>query len=52
MRSRSDPAILSGTVFASFHLWEIPINILTGGARDTYTDAYSYKFAAVRVEGA
>lgn len=51
MRLRPDPAILSGTVFASFHLWEIPVNILTGGARDTYTDAYSYKFTAVRVEG-
>jgi predicted molibdopterin-dependent oxidoreductase YjgC len=51
MRLRSDPAILSGTVFASFQLWEIPVNILTGGTRDTHTDAYSYKFTAVRVEG-
>ncbi len=52
MHLRSDPSILPGTVFASFHLWEIPINILTGGARDTYTNTYSYKFTAVRVEGA
>jgi formate dehydrogenase (NADP+) alpha subunit len=50
MRLKAEPSILPGTVFASFHLWEIPINILTGGARDTYTDTYSYKFTAVRVE--
>ena len=48
---RADIAILPGTVFASFHLPEIPINMLTGGARDTHTDTYSYKFTAVRVEG-
>jgi formate dehydrogenase alpha subunit len=51
MSLRSEPAILPGTVFASFHLREFLINILTGGARDTYTDTYSYKFSAVRIEG-
>ncbi len=51
MTLRADTAILPGTVFVSFHLPEIPINMLTGGARDTHTDTYSYKFTAVRVEG-
>jgi formate dehydrogenase (NADP+) alpha subunit len=50
MLLKAEPSILPGTVFASFHLWEIPINMLTGGARDTYTDTYSYKYTAVRVE--
>jgi predicted molibdopterin-dependent oxidoreductase YjgC len=47
---RSDAAVLEGTAFASFHCPEYMINILTGGARDTHTDTYSYKFTAVRVE--
>jgi predicted molibdopterin-dependent oxidoreductase YjgC len=47
---RSDSAILEGTVFASFHDPAYLINILTGGPRDRYTDAYSYKFTAVSVE--
>ncbi len=51
MTVRAKPAILEGTAFTSFHYSEIPINILTGGARDTYTDTYSYKFTAVRIEG-
>lgn len=51
MTLRAEPSILAGTAFTSFHLSEIPINILTGGARDTHTDTYSYKFTAVRVEG-
>lgn len=51
MTLRADSAILPGTVFASFHFSEIPVNMLTGGARDTHTDTYSYKFTAVRVEG-
>jgi predicted molibdopterin-dependent oxidoreductase YjgC len=50
MPIRTDPAILEGTVFASFHDPEYLINILTGGARDKYTDTYSYKYSAVRVE--
>jgi len=51
MPLRADPAILPGTVFAAFHLSYFPVNVLTGGARDTHTDTYSYKFTAVRVEG-
>ncbi len=51
MNLRLDTAILSGTAFAAFHLSEIPVNVLTGGAGDTHTDTYSYKFTAVRVEG-
>jgi predicted molibdopterin-dependent oxidoreductase YjgC len=47
---RSDPAILEGTVFASFHDPAYLINILTGGPRDKYTDTYSYKYTAVNVE--
>ena len=42
--------VLSGTVFTSFHETSILINTLIGGARDTRTDTYSYKFTAVRVE--
>jgi predicted molibdopterin-dependent oxidoreductase YjgC len=52
MRLRSDPTILPGTLFAAFHLREIPVNILIGGARDAYTDTYSYKYTAVRIESA
>ena len=48
---RSDPSILEGTVFASFHDHEHLINIVTGGPRDKYTDTYSYKYSAVKVEG-
>jgi predicted molibdopterin-dependent oxidoreductase YjgC len=48
---RSDAAILEGTVFASFHDPAFLINILTGGPRDGHTDTYSYKFAAVKLEG-
>lgn len=48
---RADATILQGTVFASFHTTKLPINVLTGGARDSYTDTYSYKFSAVNVEG-
>lgn len=51
MPLRVDAAIREGTAFASFHDPAYLINILTGGARDTYTDTYSYKFTAVRVEG-
>lgn len=47
---RSDASILEGTVFASFHDPEYLVNILTGGPRDKYTDTYSYKFTAVRVD--
>ncbi|NTU41741.1 MAG: formate dehydrogenase subunit alpha, partial [Nitrospirales bacterium] len=47
---RQDPTIMEGVVFASFHDPEIPINFLTGGNGDSYTDTYSYKFTAVRVE--
>jgi len=51
MNLRLDTSILSETAFAAFHLSEIPVNVLTGGAGDTHTDTYSYKFTAVRVEG-
>ncbi len=47
---RADTAIREGTVFASFHDPAYPVNVLTGGPRDTHTDTYSYKFTAVRVE--
>jgi predicted molibdopterin-dependent oxidoreductase YjgC len=47
---RSDTALLEGTAFASFHDPAYLINMLTGGARDTHTDTYSYKYTAVRVE--
>lgn len=51
MPVRADAAIREGTAFASFHDPAYLINILTGGARDTHTDTYSYKFTAIRVEG-
>jgi predicted molibdopterin-dependent oxidoreductase YjgC len=51
MPARADAAIREGTVFASFHDPAYLINTLTGGARDTHTDTYSYKFTAVRIEG-
>jgi formate dehydrogenase alpha subunit len=47
---RKDASIMEGVVFASFHDPNLPINLLTGGAGDSYTDTYSYKFTAVRVE--
>ena len=50
MPVRADDAILEGTVFASFHDPSYLINILTGGARDTHTDTYSYKYSAIRIE--
>jgi predicted molibdopterin-dependent oxidoreductase YjgC len=50
MPVRSETAILEGTAFASFHDPEYLINILTGGPRDKYTDTYSYKYTAVKVE--
>jgi predicted molibdopterin-dependent oxidoreductase YjgC len=50
MPAQADATILEGTTFASFHDPLYLINILTGGARDTYTDTYSYKFSAIRVE--
>jgi formate dehydrogenase major subunit len=46
----SETAILEGTAFASFHDPEYLVNILTGGPRDKYTDTYSYKYTAVKVE--
>jgi formate dehydrogenase alpha subunit len=51
MPVRADAAILEGTSFASFHDPSYLINILTGGARDTHTDTYSYKYTAINVEG-
>jgi predicted molibdopterin-dependent oxidoreductase YjgC len=48
---RSDASILEGTAFASFHDPAYLINILTGGPRDKFTDTYSYKYTAVKVEG-
>jgi predicted molibdopterin-dependent oxidoreductase YjgC len=50
MPLRADAGIKEGTAFASFHDPAYMVNILTGGARDTYTDTYSYKFTAIRVE--
>ncbi|MBE7445098.1 MAG: formate dehydrogenase subunit alpha [Planctomycetia bacterium] len=47
---RSDPGIVKGTVFTSFHLPQFPVNKLIGGERDTHTDTYSFKFCAVAVE--
>jgi len=47
---REKTTILPGTAFTSFHETGILINMLIGGARDTRTDTYSYKFSAVRVE--
>lgn len=46
---RQDEDIQKGTVFTTFHIPEIPVNVLIGGHRDTYTDTYSYKFTAVRI---
>jgi len=48
---KADLMILEGTAFASFHDPVYLINKLTGGARDTHTDTYSYKFTAIRVQG-
>lgn len=50
MTVRADEAIQEGTVFASFHDPDYPINTLTGGPRDNHTDTYSYKFTAIRLE--
>lgn len=50
MPLREKNTVLQGTVFTSFHETSILINTLVGGARDTRTDTYSYKFSAVRVE--
>jgi formate dehydrogenase alpha subunit len=51
MPVRADASILEGTSFASFHDTSYLINILTGGARDTHTDTYSYKYTAINVKG-
>jgi predicted molibdopterin-dependent oxidoreductase YjgC len=50
MPVRSETSILEGSAFASFHDPEYLVNILTGGSRDKYTDTYSYKYTAVKVE--
>ena len=50
MPVRSETSILEGSAFASFHDPEYLVNILTGGPRDKYTDTYSYKYTAVKVE--
>ncbi len=50
IKLREHEGIMEGTLFTSFHYTESLVNVLTGGARDTYTDTYNYKAIPVRIE--
>ncbi|RMD57323.1 MAG: formate dehydrogenase subunit alpha, partial [Nitrospirae bacterium] len=50
IKVNESPSLKEGIVFASFHDSDVLINELIGGARDTLTDTYSYKFTAVNIE--
>jgi predicted molibdopterin-dependent oxidoreductase YjgC len=47
---KSDNSVLIGTAFSSFHDSDVLINLLIGGPGDTYTETYSYKYTAVKIE--
>jgi formate dehydrogenase major subunit len=50
MRLHVDPAVKSGTLFATFHTVEVFLNQITSPHRDSVVDTPEYKVTAVAVE--